>query len=224
MIVSSRERCPCRRPFDRVQIAQALEEAHDKGIVHRDLKPQNVKASSEGKAKVLDFGSGQGDGRDRRSAVRGRSRALADVMNSPTLTAVHGTQLGVILGTAAYMAPEQARGVAVDKRADIWAFGVRALRNAHWRARCSRARAGRQTSPPVMRQEHRLEALPAGTPVASGSCCAAASSATRRTGCTTSPTRASSLRSSCRGRRSHGARWRRPRAAGRRRASRRPGR
>jgi Tol biopolymer transport system component len=112
------------------QIAEALEEAHEKGIVHRDLKPQNVKASMEGKVKVLDFGlakavdpaaaasgsAGAGDGRDPL-----RSPAL---MNSPTLTLGGGTQLGVILGTAAYMAPEQAAGGAADARADIWAFGA----------------------------------------------------------------------------------------------------
>ncbi len=108
-----------------LQIAQALEEAHDKGIVHRDLKPQNIKASSEGKAKVLDFGLAKA-----MDSGAGSAASVADfarsptIMNSPTLTAVHGTQLGVILGTAAYMAPEQARGGAVDKRADIWAFGV----------------------------------------------------------------------------------------------------
>ena len=106
-----------------LQIAQALEEAHEKGIVHRDLKPQNVKASSEGKAKVLDFGLAKAmdpAGAASSAADLARSPTL---MNSPTLTAA-GTQLGMILGTAAYMAPEQARGGAVDKRADIWAFGV----------------------------------------------------------------------------------------------------
>jgi Tol biopolymer transport system component len=99
------------------QIAEALEEAHEKGIVHRDLKPANVKLTADGKVKVLDFGlakayagdSGTGSG--------------ADLSQSPTL-AHTGTQAGVILGTAAYMSPEQARGKAVDKRADIWAFGV----------------------------------------------------------------------------------------------------
>jgi eukaryotic-like serine/threonine-protein kinase len=108
-----------------LQIAHALEEAHEKGIVHRDLKPQNIKASIEGKVKVLDFGLAKAMDPAAGSAVSaadlGRSPTL---MNSPTLTAVHGTQLGVILGTAAYMAPEQAKGLSIDKRADIWAFGV----------------------------------------------------------------------------------------------------
>ena len=108
-----------------LQIAQALEEAHEKGIVHRDLKPQNVKASIEGKVKVLDFGLAKAmdptAGSPASAADMARSPTL---MQSPTLTAVHGTQLGVILGTAAYMAPEQAKGLPIDKRADIWAFGV----------------------------------------------------------------------------------------------------
>ena len=107
-----------------LQIAQALEEAHEKGIVHRDLKPQNVKASTEGKAKVLDFGLAKAMDATGPGASAADLARSPTIMNSPTLTAVHGTQLGVILGTAAYMAPEQARGAAVDKRADIWAFGV----------------------------------------------------------------------------------------------------
>ena len=102
-----------------LQIAQALEEAHEKGIVHRDLKPQNIKASIEGKVKVLDFGLAKA--MEPTSADVARSPTL---LQSPTLTAAHGTQLGVILGTAAYMAPEQAKGMPIDKRADIWAFGV----------------------------------------------------------------------------------------------------
>jgi eukaryotic-like serine/threonine-protein kinase len=105
------------------QIAEALEEAHERGIVHRDLKPQNIKAAADGKVKVLDFGLAKA--MDPASGgVGGGPGALAD---DDALAHVDGgawTQLGVILGTAAYMAPEQAKGGAIDKRADIWAFGV----------------------------------------------------------------------------------------------------
>ena len=100
------------------QIAAALEEAHEKGIVHRDLKPLNVKAPAGGEVKVLDFGLAKA--MDPQASGATSASALAA---SPTMT--HGaTQAGMILGTAAYMAPEQARGLAVDRRADIWAFGV----------------------------------------------------------------------------------------------------
>jgi Tol biopolymer transport system component/aminoglycoside phosphotransferase (APT) family kinase protein len=102
------------------QIAEALEEAHEKGIIHRDLKPQNVTASREGKVKVLDFGLAKA--MDPTGATLGVG-SFSQLANSPTLTA-GATIQGSILGTAAYMAPEQARGGAVDKRADIWAFGV----------------------------------------------------------------------------------------------------
>jgi Tol biopolymer transport system component/tRNA A-37 threonylcarbamoyl transferase component Bud32 len=97
------------------QIADGLEAAHEQGIVHRDLKPGNIKVRADGTVKVLDFGLARGMDPARASS--------ADAMRSPTLTA-RATELGVILGTAAYMAPEQARGKAVDRRADIWAFGV----------------------------------------------------------------------------------------------------
>ncbi len=106
------------------QIAEALEEAHEKGIIHRDLKPQNVKASRDGKVKVLDFGLAKAMDPAVGSSTAADLARSPTLMQSPTLTAMKGTQLGVILGTAAYMAPEQARGAAVDERADIWAFGV----------------------------------------------------------------------------------------------------
>jgi Tol biopolymer transport system component len=99
------------------QIALALEEAHEKGIVHRDLKPANVKLTEDGKVKVLDFGLAKAYASDS-SGVSG-----IDSANSPTMTHA-ATMAGMILGTAAYMSPEQARGKSVDKRADIWAFGV----------------------------------------------------------------------------------------------------
>jgi len=97
-----------------LQIAEGLEVAHEQGIVHRDLKPTNVMQSHEGKVKILDFGLAK--------AWR-REESDADLTQSPTLTA-QMTAAGALLGTAAYMSPEQVRGRAVDTRADIWAFGV----------------------------------------------------------------------------------------------------
>ncbi|MBE0565057.1 MAG: serine/threonine protein kinase, partial [Krumholzibacteria bacterium] len=97
------------------QIAEGLEEAHEKGIIHRDLKPANVKRTPDGKVKVLDFGLAR--------AYAGQTAGEGHISSAPTMTAAM-TLAGTVMGTAAYMSPEQARGKEMDRRTDIWAFGV----------------------------------------------------------------------------------------------------
>ena len=135
------------------QIAEALEAAHEQGIIHRDLKPANVKVKPDGTVKVLDFGLAkafQPEGDD------------PNASQSPTLTA-RASQMGVILGTAAYMSPEQARGKPVDKRADIWAFGA-VLYEMLVGARAFPGDDVSQTLARVIDREPDWDALPAGTP------------------------------------------------------------
>ena len=136
------------------QIAGALEAAHDAGIIHRDLKPANIKIRPDGAVKVLDFGLAK--------VMDPAGASSADAMKSPTLTA-RATAMGTIVGTAAYMAPEQARGRAVDRRADVWAFGCVLFEMISG----VRAFAGDTITDvlaAVVREEPDWSALPASTP------------------------------------------------------------
>jgi serine/threonine protein kinase/Tol biopolymer transport system component len=141
------------------QIADALEAAHEKGIVHRDLKPANVKLTPAGIVKVLDFGLAKIGAGGAGEAGRAGGK---DLTNSPAIS-VSGTHDGVVLGTAAYMSPEQARGLAVDKRTDIWAFGCVLYEMLAGRAAFARATTT-DTLAAVVDREPDWTVLPESTP------------------------------------------------------------
>ena len=144
------------------QIAEALAAAHDAGIVHRDLKPANIKLRVDGTVKVLDFGLAKLTA-PAENQLHGDVPGSGDLANSPTLTSPAMTEAGIILGTAAYMAPEQAKGRPVDRRADIWAFGCVLFEMLAGRP-CFRADSVAETLALVIARDPEWSALPDDTP------------------------------------------------------------
>ena len=136
------------------QIAEGVEAAHDKGIIHRDLKPANIKITPEGRVKVLDFGLAK---------IYQTSSSSTNFANSPTLSALE-TRGGVILGTAPYMSPEQARGKDVDRRADVWAFGCVLYEMLTARQAFPAGQTVSDTIASILAREPDWQALPASTP------------------------------------------------------------